>query len=174
MKSKMQVAVAAVLIAIIGGFGVIESLQAAPKESQRLRGMEGRAFLVEGFLLDEFGDVIGENPPGGSYCYFFNSDAEWIDERWIGGPGTWEQDSVGAATSYTGSAAVEVEPGVFVALDQQGHVTPAKGRGVLQLEAVTDVLLLIYDEDENLLEEILLFQLLTVGHEDPDCGSEPG
>ena len=174
MKNKMQVGVAALLIAMIGVFGVIESLQAAPKESQRLRGMEGRAFLVEGFVLDEDGNVVGENPPGGSYCYFFNSDAEWIDERWIGGPGTWEQDSVGAATSYTASAAVEVDTMVFVALDQSGHVTPAQGRGVLQLEAVTDVLLLIYDEEGDLLEQNLLLKLLTVGHEDPDCGSEPG
>lgn len=174
MKNKIQVVVAAALIAVIGAFGVIESLQAAPEESQRLRGMEGRGFLVEGFILDENGDVIGENPPGGTYCYFFNSGAEWIDERWIGGPGTWGQNSVGAATSYSASAAVELEPGVFLALDQNGHVSPANGRGVLQLEAVTDILVNVYDEDGNLAAQFLLFQLLTVGHEVPDCGSEPG
>lgn len=174
MKIKTQVVVTAAFITVTGAFGLIESLQAAPTESQRLRGMEGRAFLVEGFILDEDGNVTGENPPGGSYCYFFNSDAEWIDERWIGGPGTWEQYSVGAATSYAASAAVEVEPMVFVALDQNGRVTPAQGRGVLQLEAVTDVLLDIYDEEGELLDQFLLLKLLTVGHEDPDCGSELG
>ncbi len=172
MKGKIHAGVIGLLIAAIGAFGVFGTLQAAPDSSQRLRGMDGRAFLVEGFLLDEDGNVVGENPPGGSYCYFFNPGAEWIDERWIGGPGTWEQNSVGAATGYMASAAVEVEPGVVVALDQKGHVTPAQGRGVLQLEAVTDVLLEFYDPDGNLLDQIVLFQLLTVGEEVPDCGSE--
>lgn len=139
MKNMMQAVVVAVLVATIGAFGVIESLQAAPKESQRLRGMEGRAFLVEAFLDPDFTVV---NPPGGSYCYIFNSEGEWIDERFAFDgppvPGTWEQLSVGAATDYTAMASAF---GGFIEIYQDGHVTPARGSGVLQLEAATEVFL---------------------------------
>ena len=164
MKIKMNAVIMVALIAAISTFGVIDSLQAAPEGSQRLRGMEGRAFLVEGFILDEDGNVVGENPPGGSYCYIFNSNSEWIDERFFG-PGTWEQHSVGASTPYSASAEFEVEPFVFVVLAQEGHVTPAGGRGVLQLEAITDVFIDVYDADGNLVFRFPLATILAVGHE---------
>lgn len=163
MKGKIQAGVVCLLIAAIGAFGVVETLQAAPKESQRLRGMEGRAFLVEAFVLDENGNVVGENPPGGSYCYIFNSDAEWIDQRWPGGPGTWEQHSVGAKTPYTASAEAELNIGseeepfvTLVSIIQEGTVTPAHGKGVLQLEAVTEVFVAPFG---------LVQVLLSIGHE---------
>jgi hypothetical protein len=138
MKNKIHVGLVATLIAAIGAFGFFETLEAAPKESQRLRGLEGRAFLVEAFLDADF---TIPNPPGGSYCYIFNSSGEWIDERFAFGgppvPGAWGQDSVGAATGYTAMASAFEG---FIEIYQEGHVTPASGRGVLQLEAVTDVL----------------------------------
>lgn len=154
MKKKMNVGIVVTLMAAIGTFGVIDSLQAAPDGSQRLRGMEGRAFLVEGFILDEDGNVVGENPPGGSYCYIFNPGGEWDDQRFPV-TGTWEQQSVGAATPYTATASF-LFPFGFVELFQEGHVTPAKGKGVLQLEATTE----IYLEPFGLVQV-----LLTIGHE---------
>jgi len=164
MINKSNVGVVFALIVSIGAFGVFESLQAAPKESQHLRGMEGRAFLVEAFALDEDGNVIGPNPPGGSYCYIFNSNAEWIDERFPV-PGTWEQHSVGAKTPYSAAADLEIEPLVVVVLAQEGRVTPAQGSGVLQLEAITDIFIDIFDEDGNVIQRILFGSLLAVGHE---------
>lgn len=157
MKNKMNAGVVVAVIAAMGTFGIIDSLQAAPKESQRLRGMEGRAFLVEAFILDEDGNVVGENPPGGSYCYIFKSNAEWSDARFPV-PGTWEQQSVGAATGYTATASVTFPGFGLVELFQDGHVTPAGGNGVLQLEATTEVYVEAFGPDPIQL-------LLTVGHE---------
>lgn len=163
MKNKTNAGIVVALIAAMSTFGVIDSLQAAPKESQRLRGMEGRAFLVESVAL------AGPPAAPGSYCYFFNPDAEWIDERFsLDGvtsiPGTWEQHSVGAATSYTATASVDASViGLgLVELLQNGYVSPAGGKGVLQLQATTEVFI------EALGPEA--FQVLsTVGYEiDPD------
>lgn len=151
MNGKLQAGVIGLLITVIGAFGVVETLQAAPDSSQRLRGMEGRAFLVEARAL--------AGPPAnpGSYCYIFNSEAEWIDERFPV-PGTWEQQSVGAATSYTATASVEFPGFGLVEVIQDGHVTPAGGKGVLQLEAVTEVFIEAFGLDP--------FQILaTVGYE---------
>lgn len=146
MKNKMNAGIVVAVIAAISTFGVIDSLQAAPKESQRLRGMDSRAFLVEAFIQDEEGEYTVPNPPGGSYCYIFNSGGEWIDERFaLPGeppvPGTWEQHSVGAKTAYSASADAVFDIGfpLPVSIIQEGVVTPARGRGVLQLEAPTDV-----------------------------------
>lgn len=159
MNNKMNAGIVVAVIAAISTFGVIDSLQAAPKESQRLRGMEGRAFLVESVAL------AGPPAAPGSYCYFFNPGAEWIDERFsLDGvtpiPGTWEQHSVGAATSYTATASVDATViGLgLVELVQDGHVTPAQGKGVLQLQATTEVYIEVLGPDP--------FQILsTVGHE---------
>ena len=140
MKNKMNAGIVVAVIAAISTFGVIDSLQAAPKESQRLRGMEGRAFLVESVAL------AGPPAAEGKYCYIFNPGAEWIDERFsldmvTSIPGTWEQHSVGAATSYTATASVDASAiGLgLVELFQDGRVTPARGKGVLQLQATTEV-----------------------------------
>lgn len=102
---------------------------AAPDEPQRLRGMADRTFAVtvdvyvgdpaEGFLVDQFDN-----------CYTFAASGAWIDAAAPGALGTWEQHGTGAATTYT------AELGGFV---QQGTVTPARGMGVLQLDAVTEI-----------------------------------
>lgn len=157
MKNKMNAGIAVAIVAAISTFGVIDSLQAAPKESQRLRGMEGRAFLVESVAL------AGPPAAPGSYCYFFNPGAEWIDERFsLDGvtpiPGTWEQHSVGAATSYTATASIDVAGLGLIELFQDGRVTPAGGKGVLQLEATTEVYIEVLGPEA--------FQILsTVGYE---------
>ena len=166
MKNKIHVGLVAALVAAIGTFGFFETLEAAPDGSQRLRGMDDRAFRIEAA------------PPGdpGSYCYYFNTDGEWVDERWPFGPGTWEQDSVGAATSYTAAAEAAFPDGDFLfelILEQKGHVTPARGRGVLQLEASTDIYVNVYDANGDLVFQDLI-EVLTMGYEDPNCGSEPG
>lgn len=167
MKGKIQAGVVGLLIAAIGAFGVVETLQAAPpegkgpKESQRLRGMEGRAFLVEATAL--------QGPPAesGSYCYIFNSGGQWIDERFTDGlgelfPGTWEQHSVGAKTPYTVEADALFFGFVPISLIQEGVVTPARGKGVLRLEAITEV----YAPSQDDFSQIVLVQILsTVGYE---------
>lgn len=170
MKNKIQAMVVGVLIAAIGAFGFFETLEAAPDGSQRLRGMDNRAFRV---------DTVPSSVEG-PYCYYFNSGGEWIDERFTEGfegppvPGTWEQDSVGAATSYTAAAEVAFQDGPFlieIILEQEGHVTPARGRGVLQLEAYTDVYVNVYAPDGNLVFEDFI-EVVTMGYEDPNCGSD--
>jgi hypothetical protein len=140
------------LIVAIGSFGIYETLQAAPKESQRLRGMEGRTFLIDAFRFDENG-----NPEqfDGGYCYRFNPDGEWVDDRWPFGPGIWEQHSVGAATSYTATASVFLQFG-FLELIQNGSVTPAKGRGVLQLESITEIYVTPPDAEDTFLVDVIL------------------
>ncbi len=161
MKGKIQAGVVGFLISAVGVLGLVETLQAAPDGSQRLRGMEGRAFLVEAFIQDENGEYTIPNPPGGSYCYIFNSGGEWIDERFaLGGPpvpGMWEQHSVGAKTTYSASADAVFDIGfpLPVLIVQEGVVTPARGRGVLQLEALTDIF--VFGEYSS--------TLLTIGYE---------
>jgi hypothetical protein len=158
MRRKMKAGLVLSVIVAIGSFGVYETLQAAPKESQRLRGMEGRAFLIDAFRFDENGNPIQFD---GGYCYFFNADEEWVDERWPFGPGMWEQHSVGAATSYTATASVNFPPIGFVELIQNGSVTPAQGRGVLQLESITDIYVTPPDAEEAVLVDVIL----SIGHE---------
>ncbi len=105
---------------------------AGPKESQNLRGMAGRSFVVS--VTD-----VGGNIPVFTNCYRFNADGSWYDQVLVvafGGPlGTWEQHLNGTSTPYR----TEVDlgsPGVMV---QTGVVTPKKGDGVLQLTATTIV-----------------------------------
>ena len=150
----MKAGVLLSVIVAIGSFGVYETLQAAPKESQRLRGMEGRAFLIDAFRFDENGNPVQFD---GGYCYFFNADDEWLDQRWPFGPGMWEQHSVGAATTYTATASVNL-PQVFgfVELIQDGSVTPARGRGVLQLESITEVYVTPPGEEDAILVDVIL------------------
>lgn len=152
MRNTIKAGVVLSVIIAIGSFVVSGALQAAPKESQRLRGMEGRAFLIDAFRFDESGNPIQFD---GGYCYFFNADEEWIDQRWPFGPGMWEQHSVGAATSYTATASVNFPPLGFVELIQNGSVTPAQGRGVLQLESISEVYLTPPEGDRFLADVIL-------------------
>lgn len=153
MRNRKSTGVILSLIVAIGSFGIYESLQAAPGESQRLRGMEGRAFLIDAFRFDEFGNPVQFD---GGYCYFFNAGEEWVDQRWPFGPGMWEQQSVGAATSYNASASVTIQSFGFLELIQNGSVTPAQGRGVLQLESITEVLVTPPDADEPILLDVIL------------------
>ncbi len=154
MRKRTQAGVLLGVIVALGSLGAYETLQAAPKESQRLRGMEGRAFLIDAFRFDENGNPVQFD---GGYCYFFNAGEEWVDQRWPFGPGMWEQQSVGAATSYTATASVNL-PQVFgfVELIQNGAVTPAKGRGVLQLEAITDVYVTPPGAEDAILVDVIL------------------
>lgn len=105
---------------------------AAPDGPQRLRGMDGRSFEVEVSLPD--GTFFAFN------CYTFDADGTWIDPKFpdpdSSVAGTWEQDGVGATTSYRASASAF---GGFVTIEQTGRVTPAGGRSVLQLEAMSTV-----------------------------------
>lgn len=158
MKNKMNVGTVIALVATIGTFGIFDTLQAAPEESQRLRGMEGRVFFVDSWIVDPDGNIIAVNAE--DYCYFFNPDAEWIDQEFFE-PGTWEQHSVGAATSYTATASAFDG---FVEIFQDGHVTPARGRGVLQLESLTDVF----------AGGDFLFTVLTIGSEVDECPTPAG
>jgi len=68
MKNKINIGAVLTLIVSIGAFGVFESLQAAPKESQRLRGMEGRVTPAQGSgvlqleaITDIFNDIYDED-----------------------------------------------------------------------------------------------------------------
>jgi hypothetical protein len=155
MKDKSYLSVLIVLIAAIG---FVEMAWAAPDGSQRLRGLGGRVFLVEVEVLfaeDGFGI-----PPVGSFfsnCYFFNSDGTWLDPAFPrpgeAVAGNWIQHSNGAKTAYTAS----VDVGVL--LWQEGTVTPAKGQGVLQLEAFTTVL----------FGDFVLGEFASVGQEVDEC-----
>ena len=113
-------------------FGIIGSAGADPDGSQRNRGLGGRVFLVN---VEVVASVLEELPVGTMFpnCYFFEPDGTWVDPAFPNPdtpvPGTWMQHSNGATTTYTASSEVGI------VLWQEGSVTPAKGRGVLQLEA---------------------------------------
>lgn len=114
---------------IAGLLGTIETAQAAPDGSQRLRGLSDRVFLVNVEVVADPGCFF---PPGFVFpnCYFFNADGSWVDP---GFPvaGTWLQDSVGVKTGYSATA----DAGGGLVLIQEGLVTPADGGGVLQITA---------------------------------------
>lgn len=127
MKNRTFVIMICGLVA--GIMGVIETVAAAPDGSQHLRGMGDRVFLVH---VEVVADPYGIFPPGFEFpnCYFFESDGTWIDPGFPV-PGTWEQDSVGTKTGYVASA----DTGEGLVVMQEGVVTPASGRGVLQITA---------------------------------------
>jgi hypothetical protein len=146
-----------VVIATIVSFGIAGSAGADPDGSQRLRGLGGRVFAVN--VYDVFADVYFDN------CYTFYADGTWDDP---GFPelGNWIQDSNGAKTGYSASAFVEdLDIGapflVNILLEQQGMVTPARGRGNLQLWAFS----------EAFSEELggLIGQFESVGYEVEEC-----
>jgi len=118
-----------VCVLIIGFFGIVGTVAAAPDGSQRLRGLGDRVFLVNVEVIADPGGVF---PPGFTFpnCYIFNADGSWIDPGFPVG-GTWVQDSVGTKTGYSASA----DAGGGAVLVQEGLVTPAKGGGVLQITA---------------------------------------
>jgi len=114
----------------IGVFGFVGTVAAAPDGSQRLRGLGDRVFLVNVEVIADPGGLIGVGVTFPN-CYIFEADGTWIDPAFPGGPGTWEQDSVGTKTGYSASAGTA--PGLVVL--QEGWVTPAQGGGVLQITA---------------------------------------
>ena len=134
---------------------------ADPSESQRLRGLGGRIFAVE--VFDPDGTFLFPN------CYTFYADGTWDDP---GFPvlGTWSQNSTGAKTSYTaGATALEFDIGdpgtpflVTLQLDQEGTVTPARGKGVLQLEAYSVATIVE-------LGNLVVGEFVSVGHEVDEC-----
>ena len=131
MKKTKQLTAIAVLL----GTGLsMGAAFAAPDGSQKLRGLEGRVFLVTVEVVrDDFGvfEFFFGAPVGTTFpnCYAFNAD-DWT-ETGFPTTGTWSQDSVGARTGYV----VTNNEG----LEQLGFVSPAGGKGVLQLQAVSTI-----------------------------------
>lgn len=127
MRNKAYLALLIALVTASGVFGLVETVGATPNDSQRLRGLGGRVFLVDvdvvvdGIAVDSFAN-----------CYFFDPDGVWYETG--GTPlGTWAQHSNGASTTYS----VVADTGTVGRLLQDGQVSPARGKGVLQLEAVS-------------------------------------
>lgn len=164
MKTKALVLVTSLLLATSGLVGLVESAGATPKESQRLRGMEGRVFFVQ--VLDVFNNVTDPN------CYFFNSEGVWDDPKF---PvlGNWSQNSVGAKTSYMADAFAEgfnlgSEEAPFIVdllLEQSGNVTPAKGKGTLQLTAFSQAIFVDFMGGGDLV----VGEFVSVGYEVEEC-----
>ena len=128
-----------VLAALIS-IGIVGSAAAVPDESQRLRGMAGRVFQVTVEVTkDDFGvfEMFFGAPVGTTFpnCYIFAIDANEMGNNWFETAfpteGVWNQGSTGARTSY-GVTNLD-------GFEQLGQVTPAGGKGVLQLEAVSTI-----------------------------------
>ena len=164
MRSKAYLTTIIALIATFGVIGVVETVGAAPDGSQHLRGLGGRVFLVE--VHDLFEDVFFDN------CYSFNADGIWNDPLFPA-LGSWNQDSNGAKTSYTGEALAEAinlgsEEMPFIVdllIEQVGKVTPAKGKGTLQLTAFSQVFFVEFDGGGDLL----VGEFVSVGNEVDEC-----
>ena len=131
MRRSMFTAIVSFILII----GIVGSVMAVPKESQNLRGLGGRVFLVDVEVISTL--IPGLTGPVGfvfQNCYFFANGGVWTDP---GFPvdGTWMQHSTGANTTYTAVAQAG-----DLALIQEGAVTPAHGAGILQLEAFSTLL----------------------------------
>ena len=127
MRTRSFPALLFSLITAIGIIGMIGTVSATPNDSQRLRGLAERVFLVDV-------DVVVDGATVQSFvnCYFFEPDGVWFETG--GTPlGDWVQHSNGASTTYS----VVADAGTAGRLLQNGKVSPAKGKGVLQLEAVS-------------------------------------
>lgn len=147
------------VISLIINFGMVGSASADPDESQRLRGLGGRVFLVE--VHDLYADVFFDN------CYTFYADGTWDDP---GFPvlGDWNQDSVGAKTSYFADALAEdFDIGIVVdlLLEQVGQVTPARGNGTLQLTAYSQAIFVDFMGEGDLV----VGEFVSVGYEVDEC-----
>jgi len=155
VQNKANMTIALGLSAAIGIFGIVDTLEASPEGSQRLRGLGDRVFAVH---VTELTGNVG--PWEFDNCYFFEADGTWIDPGFLAPdfiiPGTWNQDSTGARTSYSASAEF---PDLGYRLDQEGMVTPADGAGTLQFEAYST----FFVNGEAFLE------FLSVGNEVDEC-----
>ena len=152
------------LIAIFAIFGIVSAIETAwatPEGSQNLRGLGGRVFFVE--VQDLFAGTTFPN------CYTFYSDGVWEDPPF---PvlGTWSQDTNGAATTYSAGAVAEGlnigtddEPFlVTLVLEQRGSVTPARGRGNLQLWAFSQAIIVE-------LGDLVVGEFISIGYEVDEC-----
>ena len=123
-------------VAAISVLGTLQTSQADPKESQRLRGLGDRVFFVSVTLTADplsIGPFLDPRFVLGvpfDNCYVFASNGDW-SETGFPTMGTWIQHSTGARTGYTANAGAVI---------QNGEITPARGKGVLQLAADTSVL----------------------------------
>ena len=124
-------------ISALAIIGIVGTSLAAPEGSQRLRGLGDRVFLVTAELTVDrlgIGLPIGTTLPN---CYIFNAEADadgynWFESAFPDVKGIWAQGSNGAKTSYVVEAS---NPVTGDQITQWGRVTPARGKGVLQLEA---------------------------------------
>lgn len=154
---KSYTSIVAFLVFAIGTIGSAGPLMAGPDGSQKLRGLGGRTFEV---MVKELPDGEWEHN-----CYIFNGDGEWIDPPFaaLGGQGTWVQHSVGASTAYNAVATGATLDVFDLTLMQEGLVTPARGGGVLQLQATSHATLYIDGV------EIVQIEFLSVGFQNDDC-----
>ena len=155
MRIKAFLAAVLSLTLSVSMFG---SAAADPDGSQRLRGLGGRVFLVEVEVIAA--EDCCDLPPVGftfSNCYFFEADGSWIDPAFPDPaspvPGTWVQHSTGAKTTYSAFS------DIGILLWQDGTVTPARGKGVLQLEAYSTVY----------FGDFPLAKFLSIGEEVNEC-----
>lgn len=130
MKKKASAGVILASTAAISILAFSGVLEAAPDSSQRLRGLGDRVFYVWVDIEIPGVGVI----PFSDNCYFFDGNGDWYESAFPTA-GTWTQDSVGAKTTYF----VDGATGNGLGFEQIGSVTPAGGRGVLHLEAVSTV-----------------------------------
>lgn len=123
----------------VGLFAATEPLWAKPDGSQRLRGLGDRVFLVTAELTE---DLVGIGLPIGTTfanCYIFAAEPNgegynWFESAFPDAKGIWAQQSNGAKTRY----AMQAINGPDV-IRQWGHVTPARGKGNLQITVVSTV-----------------------------------
>jgi hypothetical protein len=137
MRIRVYLAALTTIITTFSILGLASTVTAAPDDSQRLRGLGDRVFLVTAELTVDrlgIGLPIGTTFPN---CYIFLAEADaegnnWFESAFPDVKGTWAQDSNGAKTSY-GVEAINSVSGDRIT--QWGRVTPARGKGVLQLVA---------------------------------------
>jgi hypothetical protein len=137
MKIRSRLVALTTILTTFSILGLAGIVAAAPDDSQRLRGLGDRVFLVTAELTVDrlgIGLPIGTTLPN---CYIFNAEADadgynWFESAFPDVKGTWAQDSNGAKTSYGVEASNAVSGDQIT---QWGRVTPARGKGVLQLEA---------------------------------------
>lgn len=162
MRSIRYSMIIIAVCAIWGMIGLVDSVRAAPDGSQNLRGLGGRVFFVE--VQDLFAGTSFDN------CYFFYPDGTWVDPPFPVA-GSWNQDSVGAKTSYTATALAEgfdLGDGFIVDLflEQVGDVTPAGGKGSLQLWAFSQAFFVDFFGEG---EDLLVGEFVSIGYEVDEC-----
>ena len=144
---------------VIISFGIAGSASADPDGSQRNRGLGDRVFSVDVETIFAVFPIAPFFPN----CYAFNADGSWEEP---GNVGDWIQHSNGAKTSYTATAPITEAPGLI--LIQDGNVTPAKGKGVLQIEAYTSIYVALEGGGPD-LEIGALAVFLSIGAEVDEC-----